>query len=110
MIELTDISPLQDEADAEDGDFESPNGSKWIVAVDVDGLVSILRRPNIHYSFFDCGNGAEDVGLPPDVADTEAGVYEWTCDLFQSSDPETGYVDGHEFHVTDETLIWAVPE
>lgn len=94
----------------QDDEYESPNGSKWIVAVDIIGFVTILKAPNIHYAFFDCGSGAEDIGLPCEVCDTEAGVYEWTCNYSQSVDWESGHADGGEFDVIEEKLLWAVPE
>lgn len=94
----------------EEEQFDSPNGSKWIVAVDDCGLVVILDRPNIHYSFFDCGEGAEEIGLPFEVCDTAPGVYEWICDYSQSRDAETGIPDGGEFDVREEKCLWSLPQ
>lgn len=92
----------------EDQDFDSPNGSKWIVAVDHCGMVSILKKPNIHWAFFDCGEGAEEIGLPFELADCEPGVYEWTCNLRQTFCPETNCADGAEFDVVEEICLWAL--
>lgn len=93
----------------EDEQFDSPQGSKWIVAVDQDGFVTILQQPNLHYGFFDAGRSAEDVGLPFEVADPKPGVYEWTCSYRQTFCPETGLCDGGEFEVDSELPLWSVP-
>lgn len=98
---------IQIEAEEKEPDYESPNGSKWIVAVSDDGTVSILRIPNIHYSFTDEGNDPETFGLPDEVEDA-AGVYEWTCNLVQHRDWETGYVDDWNFEVTNIKLLYGV--
>lgn len=97
------------EGDESEEQYDSPNGSKWIIAVDEQGFVSILSRPNIHYAFFDCGYGAEEIGLPFELADTPPGVYEWTCNLRQTFCPETNCADGAEFYVIEEKCLWAVP-
>lgn len=101
----SDSAPNDDEYE-----YESPNGSKWIVAVDTTGFVTILKMPNIHHSFFDCGACAEDIGLPSEVCDTEAGVYEWTCNYSQSIDWESGHADGGEFDVIEEKLLYSPPD
>lgn len=109
MSELTiDIvsEPTHDDT-PDDDSFESPNGSKWIVAVDQEGFVSILKAPNIHYGFFDGGSGAEEIGLPFEV-DGEPGVYEWTCNASQTHCYETGCADGIEFDVIDERCLWSL--
>lgn len=92
---------------SEDDEYESPNGSKWVVAIDTTGFVTILKAPNIHPSFFDCGACAEDIGLPFDVCDTAPGVYEWTCNYSHTVDWESGLPDDHEFDVTAERLLYA---
>lgn len=93
----------------EEDEYDSPNGSKWIVSIDMQGFVSILDKPNIHHSFFDCGEGAEEIGLPFEVCDSEPGVYEWTCNLRQTFCPETNCADGAEFDVIEEKRLWSVP-
>jgi hypothetical protein len=93
----------------EDDEFDSPHGSKWIVAVDDCGLVSILRRPNIHYSFFDNGEGAEEIGLPSEAPGTNPGVYEWTCDFTQVIDWESGLPDDYTFDVIAEVCLYSLP-
>ncbi len=98
----------QEELDADEMEFESPNGSVWIVAVDIQGLVTILKAPNIHYSFFDLGKSAEDIGLPCEVEDVGPGVYRWTCSVNSSKDWETGIVDDYEFEVEKEELLWSL--
>lgn len=103
LIEASSLEP-------EDEEFDSPNGSKWIVAVDECGLVVILDRPNIHYGFFDGGEGAEEIGLPFELSDTPPGVYEWICDYSQSYDYESGIPDGGEFEVREQKCLWSVPQ
>ncbi len=92
--------------DAEEPVFDSPHSSKWIVAIDDEGYVTVLSRPNIHDSFFECGRSAEDIGLP-DSVDMPPGVYEWICGFDQTTDWETGYVDGWEFYPNESTLLYS---
>lgn len=89
--------------------FDSPQGSLWIVSVDDCGDVAILRRPNIHYSFFDNGSSPEDVGLPA-TSDEPAGVYEWTCSYWTSTDWESGMVDDWGFDVEAERALYLLEE
>lgn len=102
------VNFTEEESDPEELDFDSPNGSVWIVAVDIQGLVTILKAPNIHYSYFDNGKSAEDIGLPCEVEDVVPGVYRWTCDLISSKDWETGIVDDYEFQVEEQELLWSL--
>ena len=93
----------------EEPEFDPPNGSKWIVAIDYQGLVSILSAPNIHPSFFDHGKDAESVGLPCDGFDgSVSGVYEWVCVLAESRDWDSGIIDDWWFEVQEEELLWKV--
>lgn len=86
-------------------DFEHPNGSKWIVAVDHAGDVSVIKRPFIHDCFFYNGSTAEYIGLPPDSEETP-GIYEWTCSYIESHDWESGIVDDYSFEVIESKLLW----
>lgn len=90
-------------------EYESPQGSVWIVAVDDGGSVYILRRPNIHYSFFDCGDGAEEIGLPFEVSNSP-GVYRWTCSVSHGKDEYSGEYWGPDFYVDKEELLWKLPD
>lgn len=92
--------------DAEEPVFDSPHSSKWIVAIDDEGYVTVLSRPNIHDSFFDNGRSAEDIGLP-DAVEMPPGVYEWICGFDQTTDWETGYVDGWEFYPNETKLLYS---
>ena len=103
MALLTIDSSLPDE---DEQDYDKPSGSVWIVSVDIGGLVSVLETPNIHYSFFDHGATAEELGLPPDMNDTEAGVYKWTCSFTTSVDWESGHVDDYFFEPTKIEQLW----
>lgn len=105
---MTDLIFASEGDETEEDEYDSPNGSKWIVAVDDCGLVVILDRPNIHYAFFDCGEGAEEIGLPFELSDTPPGVYEWICNLRQMFCPETNCADGAEFDVIEEKCLWSV--
>jgi hypothetical protein len=107
MLELTIDTAASETPD--DETFESPNGSKWIVAVDALGFVTILKAPNIHWAFFECGQSAEEIGLPFEVGDMAPGVYEWTCSYSQSIDWESGHADGVEFGVDAERCLWSLP-
>lgn len=98
---------ISENPEVDDYGCDSPNGSKWIVAVDTTGFVTILRPANIHHSFFDWGACAEDIGLPSEACDTEPGVYEWTCNYSQSIDWESGLPDGGEFDVIAEKLLYS---
>lgn len=88
--------------------YDSANGSVWIVAVDHGGNVSVLVKPNIHPCFFDNGDSAESMGLPPDTDEVTAGVYKWTCSFHESTDWESGIVEDGWFEVEKEELLWKV--
>lgn len=97
---------MQADADEEEPKFDSPHSSRWIVAVDDEGYVTVLSRPFIHDAFFECGRSAEDIGLP-DSIEMPPGVYEWICGFEQTTDWETGYVDGWEFYPNETTLLYS---
>lgn len=84
----------------EEPEYDPPEGSVWLIGVDMQGCVFILDTPNIHYSFFDNGYNAEDMGFPYDLVDTEAGVYRVTCSFKTSTDWESGQVDDYWFNPT----------
>lgn len=92
-----------DDAGGEDA-YVSPHKSKWIVAVGVCGSVVVLKEPNIHFSFFDCGRSAEDVGLPCDSED-EPGIYEWICSPAFGHDWESGRDEFEGFDVVSSRKI-----
>lgn len=96
--------------DNEEEEYDSPHGSKWIVAVDYQGRVTILDAPNIHFGFFECGTDAETVGLPYEVEDTDPGVYEWTCSYHEERDWESNLIDACYFEVEEEKLLWCPPQ
>lgn len=103
-----DINSTEDikiQPGVEEPEFDSPNGSRWIVAVADDGTVSVLSKPFIHDSFFENGSSPEDMGLPCEV-DGEPGVYEWICNLVEYRDWETGYVDDYQFEVIEEKRLY----
>lgn len=91
-----------------DEGYEHPNGSKWIVSVDVYGNVSILKKPNIHPGFFESCSSAEEIGLPFECDDVEPGVYEWVCNYVQHRDWETGMCDDGEFNVVSSTQLYKI--
>ncbi len=91
----------------DDEQYDSPNGSEWIVAVDKWGFVTILKTPNIHPSIIEYGN-AEEIGLPFELENKIPGVYKWKCNYYQCTDWETGFVDEMGFDVIEETLLWSV--
>lgn len=93
--------------DAEEPEYDSPNGSVWIVAVDYAGKVTVLETPNIHDALLDNGPEAEYLGLPPDVDDLDPGVYRWTCSYHTSTDRESGLVDDFSFEVEESVLLWS---
>lgn len=93
------------ENEQEECEYESPNNSVWIVAVDVSGNVSVLDTPNMDPYFFDNGGSAEEMGLPPDC-NLAPGVYRWTCSFYQHIDWETGHVDDYTFEPIKEELLW----
>ena len=84
--------------------FDSPHGSTWIVAVDIGGMVSIIKAPNIHYGFFDMGNDAESVGIPFESS-SPAGLYEWTCSYPVDIDRESGLIEDVHFEVEKEIAL-----
>lgn len=94
-------------ADDEEPEYDSPNGSVWIVAVDHAGRVSVLETPNIHYALLENGPEAEYLGLPPDVDDMDPGVYRWTCSYHTHTDRESGLVDDYDFEIEESVLLWS---
>lgn len=99
-----DIQPIDDFHEPE---YDSPDGSVWIVAVDYGGNVSVLEAPNIHHCFLDNGPEAEYLGLPPNVDDMDPGVYRWTCSYRTHTDWESGQVDDYDFEVEESVLLWS---
>ncbi|MGX4995902.1 hypothetical protein [Enterobacter hormaechei] len=99
-----EIQPFDDE---DEPDYDSPNGSMWIVAVDYAGRVTVLETPNIHPALLDNGPEAEYLGLPPDVDDMDPGVYRWTCSYHTHIDRESGQVDDYDFEVEESVLLWS---
>lgn len=104
-LSLKDLE-IQSIEGEEEPEYDSPQNSKWIVGIDDSGNVYVLSRPNIHHCFFDCGDSAEDIGLPESV-ELPAGVYEWICQFSQTTDWETGYVDAWEFYPDKSTLLYS---
>lgn len=93
----------------EEPQFDSPYGSKWIIAVDINAQVTVLKAPNIHYGFFDSGKSAEMIGLPYE-SDAAPGVYEWVCSYYEHRDYESNVIDDYYFGVDKETLLYSVED
>lgn len=96
---------ILEEIPYEEENYDPPGGSVWIVAVDIDGMVSVLETPNIHECFLESKN-AEEMGLPCEVLDTPPGVYKWTCAYCEHVDWESGKVDDYTFEPFAEELLW----
>ena len=77
-------------------EYDHPNMSVWVVGVDFTGSVFVIKPPSIHPSFLEYQD-AEFMGLPPDLPDTEAGVYKMTCGYVEHIDWESGVVDDYDF-------------
>ena len=86
-------------------EFDHPNGSKWIVAVDIDGNVTVLNTPNICDGLLEKESPFGIIGFPCD-SESDPGVYEWTCSYVESVDWESGHVDDWQFEVSEEKLLW----
>lgn len=102
--EVEDIQVVDEYSEPE---YDSPNGSVWIVAVDYAGRVTVLETPNIHHAFLENGPEAEYLGLPPDVDEMDPGVYRWTCSYHPHTDWESGKVDDYDFEVEESVLLWS---
>lgn len=85
--------------------YDSPYMTEWIVAVDVGGMVSVLKAPNLHPGFTENGKTALDYGLPEDVENTPPGMYRWICSFREEKDWESGLVDDWHFEVESSFLI-----
>ena len=105
MIKI-DVIPTAGQSDEQ---FDSAFGCKFTVSIGIDGLVSILKAPNIHYGFFECGVDTESIGLPTEGEDCP-GVYEWTCSPSYSRDWESGILDFDGFDVISSVLLWSPSE
>ncbi len=95
------ITEKPDSSDIEP-EFDSPVNSKWIVAIGMCGNVVILSAPNIHFSFFENGIQADNVGIPFE-SDDEAGIYEWVCSPSYYTDWESGITEFSGFDVVSST-------
>lgn len=93
--------------DEENVVFDSPQNSEWVVAVDLGGMISILKAPNIHYSFFDNGTSAEDIGFSPDI-DLDPGVYLFICNCEGGYDEYAQDYYGPYFYPTKTELLYSV--
>ena len=51
---------MQADADEEEPKFDSPHSSRWIVAVDDEGYVTVLSRPFTHDAFFECAEKVKE--------------------------------------------------
>lgn len=103
-----DIIVLRTEAvevGADEPEYDSPYMSEWVVAVDVAGMVSVLKAPDLHPGFTENGKTALDYGLPEDVEDTPPGMYRWICSFHEEKDWESGLVDDWHFEVESSFLI-----
>lgn len=87
------------EVGSDEPQYDSPYMTEWIVAVDVGGMVSVLKAPNLHPSFTENGKTALDYGLPEDVENTPPGMYRWICSFHEEKDWESGLVDDWHFEV-----------
>ena len=103
MLKLHETSDVQTNQE-EGGDYEPAYNSKWLVAIGICGTVVILKAPNIHFSYFENGKTAEDVGLP-EYSEDEAGVYEWTCSPAFGHDWESGREEFEGFDVISSRKI-----
>lgn len=93
------------EVGSDEPQYDSPYMTEWIVAVDVGGMVSVLKAPNLHPSFTENGLTALDYGLPEDVENTPPGMYRWICSFHEEKDCESGLVDDWHFEVESSFLI-----
>lgn len=103
-----DIIVLRTEAvelGADEAQYDSPYMSEWVVAVDVAGMVSVLKAPALHPGFTENSKTALDYGLPEDVEDTPPGMYRWICSFHEEKDWESGLVDDWHFEVENSFLI-----
>lgn len=105
MIKI-DATPTTEPNDEQ---FDSAFGCKFTVSIGIDGLVSILKAPNIHYGFFDNGMTAEDIGIPYECDDAP-GVYEWVCRPAFGRDWESGRDEFEGFDVNSSVLLWSPSE
>lgn len=96
------------EVGSDEPQYDSPYMTEWIVAVDVGGMVSVLKAPNLHPSFTENGLTALDYGLPEDVENTPPGMYRWICSFHEEKDWESGLVDDWHFEVESSFLIMPV--
>ncbi|WAX14421.1 hypothetical protein ECO340P1_00162 [Escherichia phage ECO340P1] len=93
------------EVGSDEPQYDSPYMTEWIVAVDVGGMVSVLKVPNLHPGFTENGKTALDYGLPEDVENTPPGMYRWICSFHEEKDWESGLVDDWHFEVESSFLI-----
>lgn len=93
-----------DSGDSEEPEYDNPNGSVWVVAINEQGELSIVQRPNIHCGFTDAGGyDPEMYGLDGEYDNVPAGLYRVVCDYNQSaSDYEMPWIiDNFEFTIRE---------
>lgn len=93
------------EVGSDEPQYDSPYMTEWVVAVDVGGMVSVLKAPNLHPGFTENGKTALDYGLPEDVDNTPPGMYRWICSFHEEKDWESGLVDDWHFEVESSFLV-----
>ena len=81
--------------------------TEWIISVDMWHNVSIIKAPNAHPRILAYGN-AEEIGIPCELPDTEAGLYLMRCSYYETRDSESGRVDDWGFKRERLTLIMGV--
>ena len=106
MNKLNILEEMTAEVEAEE-DYDEPNGCTWIVTVDDAGDCNVVRRPNIHWSFFENGNYAEDIGITG-YEKFSPGLYKIKTDFSISTDWETGIPDDHDFYITEHEALYVL--
>lgn len=93
--------------ESKESEFENPEGSVWVMAVDHKGYLSILKAPNIDPGFF-ASNDMEEIGWPEQICDTSAGVYRIVAEFYESRCWETNIIDDWGFNFKEMEPLYLV--
>lgn len=109
-----DIGPIDElitNLEAESAEFENPDGSVWIIGVDMHQNISIVQPPPGVWDGFYSEYSAEENGFPPDTTAVGPGVYRVRVSFTETSrfDGE-GYDEWWEFDFVEWTPLWVSGE
>lgn len=89
--------------------YEEPDGSKWVVAVDYRGKLSLIKPPDVWEGYYE--DWGYDPSIPDDTEEVGPGVYRVTATMAETTPWEAG-LEGvwHYFEWRDWEPLWQLEE